>query len=279
MPHATAWSGPVKSDLAVWIAQLPDFELHSPLSDGQGDDHRPRAEKTDPASPEIAVFDHLRPDSFVRLDEFPAVLCREMPAVAAAAHGQVVARVLRADPARPWPHPPWRRRTAGTRISLLVAGTAWFELGDMGEESFSANDSWCLPAGLDHALLEASTDFELLEIEFPGPPNSRVEPLTVPEMLTLFATYSYRQTPIFGKRVAHSENLAGDPPLVRLDDRAQDGWARPWHLQEQGIQCAYLTRGAARLELKGRGVIDARAGTFWLQQARNTAVQSSQVNR
>lgn len=278
LPHNTSTS-PVNSDLAVWIAQIPDFELRPPPRNGYGVDQTLHAYTTGSPGSEIAVFDHLRPDSFVCLDEFPTLLCRDMPAVTAASHGQVVTRVLKANPMRPWPQPPWRRRTTGVRISLLISGTAWFDLAGIGEESFSANDSWCLPEGLDHALLEASTDFELLEIEFPGLPGSRVESSTVPEVLTLFATYSYRQTPVFGGRVDYTEGPPVAPPLVISDDRAHDGWARPWHLQEQGIQCAYLTRGAARLELNNRGIIDARAGTLWLQQAGRGTHQSCAENR
>lgn len=220
----------------------------------------------------ITVFDHPQPDSFVRLAEFPAVVCRDMPAVSAATRGQVIGRVLRADPARPWPHPPWRRRTRGYRLNLLVAGTAWFDLDGIGEESFSARDSWCLPSGLEYVLLEASTDFELLEIEFRVPAGC--DAAAIPEMVTLFATYSYRQPTLFGAEVTNSASDA--TPLVRLDDRAHDGWARPWHLQEQGIQCAYLTRGAVKLELKGRNAVDARAGTFWVQQARSAVPASGQ---
>lgn len=264
----------MSSDLAVWIAQLPDLELHVPCGSGHGSCQTERTDIPDEGGSEIAVFDHLRPDSFYRLDEFPAILCRDMPAVTAAAHGQVVARVLKADPARPWPHAPWSRRATGPRLSLLVAGTAWFDLAGVGEESFSANDSWCLPGGTDHVLLEASTDFEMLEIEFPGRPEACGASSAVPEMLTLFATYSYQHIPIFGQPSAHAESPIDAPPTVRLDDRAHNGWARPWHLQEQGIQCAYLTRGAARLEIKGRKIVDVRSGTFWLQHAEATAVQS-----
>ncbi|MGV0870603.1 hypothetical protein [Mycolicibacterium sp. XJ879] len=265
----------MESDLAVWIAQLPDFKLRRPCGgDGGGDGCFPLANPSELSGSEVTVFDHLRPDSFVRLVEFPALACRDMPAVAAATQGQVVGRVLRSDPARPWPQPPWRRRTRGFRLNLLVAGTAWFDLDGIGEESFSANDSWCLPGGIDYALLEASTDFELLEIEFLGAPGYRTT--AIPEMVTLFATYSYRQPTIFGERTEVTESPSAAAPLVKLDDRAHDGWARPWHLQEQGIQCAYLTRGAAKLELKGRSAVDARAGTFWVQQARSAVSESRQ---
>lgn len=260
----------MESDLAVWIAQLPDFELPRPREDGR---LQSAGQKAFPDSG-ITVFDHPRPDSFVRLAEFPAVVCRDMPTVAAATRGQVIGRVLRADPARPWPHPPWRRRTRGYRLHLLVAGTAWFDLDGIGEESFSASDSWCLPADLDYALLEASTDFELVEIEFRVP--SGYSAAAIPEMVTLFATYSYRQPTIFGGRTGVADSKRGATPLVELDDRAHDGWARPWHLQEQGVQCAYLTRGSVKLELKGRNAVDARAGTFWVQQARSAVSKSRQ---
>ncbi|MGV0794522.1 hypothetical protein [Mycolicibacterium sp. XJ1819] len=222
----------------------------------------------------MAVFDHLRPHSFVCVDEFPSILCREMTAVTAAAHGQVMARVLKANPARPWPQPPWRRRTAGARISLLIAGTVWFDLAGTGEESFSANDSWCLPAGLDHSLLEASSDLELLEIELPGPRGSSDPTSTIPEMLMLFASYSYRPIPRFAGPVhtEHPPTDTADPSAalsLRLDDSAPHGWAGcPWHLHDQGIQCGYLTSGSAHIDVEGLGVVDARPGTFWLQQAK-----------
>ncbi len=260
----------METDLAVWIAQLPDFELPRPCEDVPLHTAGPNTSR-DSA---ITVFDHSRPDSFVRLAEFPAVVCRDMPAVSAATRGQVIGRVLRADPARPWPHPPWRRRTRGYRLNLLVAGTAWFDLDGIGEESFSARDSWCLPSGLEYALLEASTDFELLEIEFRV--LAGCDAAAIPEMVTLFATYSYRQPTIFSARTEATNSASDATPLVRLDDRTHDGWARPWHLQEQGIQCAYLTRGAAKLELKGRNAVDARAGTFWVQQAKSSVPASSQ---
>lgn len=87
----------------------------------------------------------MRPDSLVDLNEFPTVVCRDMPAVTA-------------------------------------AGTAWIDLAGIGEEFFSANDSWCMPDGLGHELLEASSDFELLEIEIPVPPASRVVTSAIPEI-------------------------------------------------------------------------------------------------
>ncbi|ODQ96374.1 hypothetical protein [Mycolicibacterium holsaticum] len=229
----------------------------------------------------MAVFDHFRPHSFVCRDDFPAILCRDMTTVTAAAHGQVMARVLKANPVRPWPQPPWRRRTTGARISLLVAGTVWFDFAGIGEESFSANDSWCLPADLDHTLLEASSDLELLEIEFPVPPGSPDLNSAIPEMLMLFASYSYRPIPCFGKP-AHTEHppaQTADPGAalsLRLDDTAPSGWAGcPWHLHDQGIQCGYLTSGTARIDVEGLGVVDARPGTFWLQQARSALVPSA----
>lgn len=264
-------ASPLKSDVEVWIARLPGFELRPPRLNGD-----------DPSVSELAVFDHLSPHSFIRLDEFPAVLCRDMTALTEATHGQMVARVLKADPARPWPQPPWRRRTTGARFSLLVAGTAWFDLGGVGEESFSANDSWCLPDGLDHVLLEASTDFELLEIEFPVQPSAPVLTSTIPEMLMLYATYSHRPTPYFGMPAEATEGPLSEPadpgiaPPLRLDDKACSGWTGcPWHLHDHGVQCGYLTSGTAQIDADGVGVVDARPGTFWLQQSRHAPALSA----
>lgn len=261
-------ASPVKSDLEVWIARLPGLDLPLPVRNGYG------ADSTDLHGSGMAVFDHLRPDSFIQHEEFPAVLCREMTAVAAGSGGHVMARVLKANPALPWPQPPWRRRTAGARISLLVAGTVWFDIAGVGEESFSATDSWCLPASLDHTLLEASADFELLEIELPHPVGSPVAPSGIPEMLMLYGTYSYRPVPCYGKPTEHAEYPSAEPAepgtalSVRLDDSAPNGWAGcPWHLHDQGIQCGYLASGTARMNVEGLGVVDAGPGTFWMQQA------------
>src|SRR5690625_170914 len=154
---------PTESGLVVWITRLPGFQLRSDQAYGNGVDSSLASDSTLFPRSNLAVFDHPGPHSFVRLDEFPAVLCRDMTAVARASRGQVVARVLSANPAEPWPQPPWRRRTTGARVSLLVSGSVWFHLAGTGEESFSAKDSWYLPPGFDYALLEASSDFELLE--------------------------------------------------------------------------------------------------------------------
>ncbi|CAJ1500414.1 hypothetical protein [[Mycobacterium] burgundiense] len=275
----------LEPDLEVWIARLPEYELR-PSSSRHGDDDLADAAADDSPVPNIAVFDHWRPDSFVQLDEFPAVLCRDMAAVTAATNGQVEARVLKANPAHPWPQPPWRRRTTGARLCLLIAGTVWFDLAGIGEESFSAKDSWCLPGGLDHALLEASTEFELLEIELPVPPGPPSPASDVPEMLMLNATYNYRSVPLFGKPNEHPDYPRvemADPRsalALRLDDKECSDWAGcPWHLHDQGIQCGYLTSGTAHLDIEGLGLVDAQPGTFWLQQANARHLVRSAASR
>jgi hypothetical protein len=273
----------VESDLEVWIARLPGYQLRSTPSEGRDITDSPSpVGVTDSLASDVAVFDHLRPDSFVRDDQFPAVLRRDITAVSAHTHGQVIARVLRANPAREWPQPPWRRRTTGPRISLLLNGTVWFDLADFGEQAFSAHDSWSLPSGLDHALLEASCDFVLVEIELPVAASaSHAVDTTIPEMLMLYATYSYRAIPSFGKPATHRANAStgtADPSgtlSLKLDNKAPDAWAGcPWHLHERGIQFGYVTRGTARMEIEGIGVVDALPGTFWLQQARNELAPS-----
>lgn len=273
----------VEADLEVWIARLPGYQLRPNLSDGREfTDRPPPVGMTDSHASDVAVFDHLRPDSFVSDDQFPAVLRRDITTVSAHTHGQVIARVLRANPAREWPQPPWRRRTTGPRISLLLSGTVWFDFADFGEQAFSAHDSWSLPSGLDHALLEASCDFALLEIELPAAPGAkRAVDTTIPEMLMLYATYSYRAIPSFGKPVNHRANAPtetagpGGTLSLKLDDKAPDAWAGcPWHLHDRGIQFGYLTSGTARMEIEGIGVVDALPGTFWLHQARNELAPS-----
>lgn len=232
------------TEFDVWMAHLPGLSVRPHTHNGR-------------ETAEIAVLDQVGTDSFVPLEEFPPLLCREMPAVSAALDGRVVARVLRADPEQPWPHPPWSRRTTGVRISLLASGTAWFDLAGIGEESFSANDSWCLPGGFEYSLLEASTDFELLEIDFPdwlGEDGAT----DVPEVSTLFATYRWQPTQAFGG----AEAVTGPP--ATSEHRDDSRWVRPWRVRGRGIECAYLTGGAARLEVERLGVIDARSGTFWL---------------
>lgn len=274
-------ASPLNSDLEVWIARLPGFALRPAGSNGHLVDQLLGADSTKPPGSAMAVFDHLQPDSFVHLDEFPAVLCREMTTVTEASGGQVIARVLKANPERPWPQPAWPRRTSGARINLLIAGTVWFHIAGLGEESFSANDSWCLPASLDHALLEASSDFELLEIELPLASDSSAKTVAVPEMLMLYATYSYRPIPTFATAVEHSDYPSTESPspgnalALKLDRRAPSGWAGcPWHLHEAGVQCGYLASGSARMDVEGLGIVDAAPGTFWLQQATGVPTSS-----
>lgn len=243
----------MSSDLEVWIARLPEYELGTPTT-----------------SP--AAFAHLRDDSFVPHDECAAVLLREMPEIHKYTNGMVTARVLKANPDRDWPQPAWARRARGTRLSLLVSGNVWFEIDGVGEVSFSANDSWCVSAGVEDALLEASRDFELLEIEFEGHGASG-GPASPPadEMLLLYGTYRYRSIPRFGPGV---KGLAreGTGLSLSLRDDPPGGWAGcPWHLHERGVQFGYLTTGSAYIDIEGVGGIEAQPGTFWVQSAHTRA--------
>jgi len=247
----------MNSDLEVWIARLPKFELGRDGSDL-----------------DTAVFDHLQPNSFAVHPECAAVLLRDIGTVEKHTAGRVSAQVLRANPALSWPQPPWRRRTEGTRISLLVCGTAWFDIDGAGEESFSANDSWCVPEGVDHVLLEASSDFELLEIEFRAMAGDPATTPAVPDLLMLYGTYSYRSVPVLGGSAAGCHDQldrpdAGTALSLNLHDHPPTGWAGcPWHLHDEGVQCGYLTTGSAQIEVDRIGVVEAQAGTFWMQQAR-----------
>jgi hypothetical protein len=142
----------------------------------------------------------------------------------------------------------------------------------LGEESFSAHDSWSVPHGVRHALLEASSDLELLEIEFRGVAGNGPASTSM-EMLMLYGSYSYRAIPRFaGSPPAAGEVSnqigAGAALSLKLHDHPPTGWAGcPWHLHDEGIQCGYLTTGSARIDVEGLGVVEAQAGTFWLQQA------------
>lgn len=245
----------MNSDLEVWITRLPKYELQDIGSDF-----------------DTAVFDHLHSDSFVVHPDCAAALAREIDTVDKHTAGQVSARVLKANPALSWPQPPWRRRAEGTRISLLHSGTVWFDIAGVGEESFSTNDSWCIPDSIEHTLLEASSDFELLEIDFKSTPGgSSPGP---DEMLMLYGSYSYRPISRVGgpgpARHDRTDRLdAGAALSLNLHQHPPTGWAGcPWHLHEEGVQCGYLTAGSAQIEVEGAGVVEARAGTFWLQRAK-----------
>lgn len=249
-----------QSDVDVWIARLPTYEL---------------ASDRDEQPPKVAVFDHVRPDSFTGHRECAAVLLRDIAPVRRVTQGRVSAQVLTANPDMSWPHPVWRRHTEGMRISLLVSGTAWFDIDGVGEVSFSANDSWCLVDGVDHALLEASSDFELLEIELRGPIRSEHGPTVsaTADMYLLRGAYTYRPITQFG---GTRKPDGGTSAALRAGAAAQ-GSSRgnslvhvwdgcPWHLHDKGIQCGYVTAGSADIEAEGIGVIDAGPGTFWFQR-------------
>lgn len=250
-------------DLEVWITRLPKYELDCTGSGSA-----------------TAIFDHLHDDSFAVHPTFPAVLVREIAAVEKQTAGQVSARVLRANPAVSWPQPPWRRLTEGTHVSLLRSGTTWFDIDGFGEESFSTNDSWRIPTDVGHTLLEASSDFELLEIEFRGAQGETTTSPLPDEVLMLYGSYSYRPIASLGGSTPVADDGtqplgAGNALSLKLHNHPPAGWAGcPWHLHDEGIQCGYLTTGSAHIEVEGVGLVEAKAGTFWLQQARSSAAHT-----
>jgi quercetin dioxygenase-like cupin family protein len=257
----------MESDVEVWVARLPNFGL-----DRAGPESPAIPESAREPGNEVAAFDYPRPDSFVTHPECRAVLIRDMHAVRTYTKGRASSRVLKANPDVPWPQPPWRRHTTGTRISLLVRGTAWFDIDGAGEVAFSANDSWCLTRGVGHGLLEASSDFELLEIELAGAGEGGVKDDATPdgEMYMLYGSYSYRPITRFGGHEPPAHGATAAAPDLPADERISpllhvwDGY--PWHFHDHGIQCGYVTSGSARIEVQGFGIVDADPGTFWFQQ-------------
>lgn len=214
----------------------------------------------------VAALDQLAAQSFAPHPECSAVMLRQLGATVEFGDDIFSARVLKANSETPWPHPAWWRRSSGSLISLLVSGTAWFDIAGVGEVSVSAKDSWSLAAGVDHALLEASSDFQLLEIELEDRGHWPLEGVSIFQ-----GKYSYRPVTHFVATIRNESNRSarrniGDPPFVSLPDnpdRVWDGW--PWRVTENTLQFGYITAGSAPIALEGIGVVDAEPGTFWYQ--------------
>lgn len=217
----------------------------------------------------VAKVDQLRPESFVPHPDYPAVMLRRLGTSREFCPDSISARVLKANPEMSWPQPAWWRRSKGTLISLLVSGTAWFDIAGVGEVSVSSKDSWSLAKGVDYALLEASSDFHMLEIELGDIGEQQRWPLD--GLSTFQGKYSYRPVTHFVGRTRQGTNGPartnfGDPPFVSLPDNLHRVWdGCPWRITDHTIQFGYITAGAATIELEGIGVVDADLGTFWIQ--------------
>lgn len=232
-----------------------------------------------PRSPEMTLFtpdmfDHLTPQSFVAHPAFPGLLLRDIKTSERMTAGRVLARVLKADPAATFDPAGYRFEVAGPKISVLVSGSARFDIEGLGEVEFTPQDSWTVPAGNQQRLAGISPDFELLELEFPNMTSVTAGTAARADMVARYGSDSYRPVAGFDGAVerhlgslrtetdggAHAIMLRGNPPHV------WDG--SPWHMHHQEIQVAYMTKGTADFEFEGVGIVHTEAGAFWFQQPR-----------
>ncbi|MDX1488863.1 MAG: cupin domain-containing protein [Acidiferrobacterales bacterium] len=54
------------------------------------------------------------------------------------------------------------------QMNYVLKGWCRFEFDGHGEQMFEAGDAWLQPPRIEHALLEFSDDFEVLEIVMPA---------------------------------------------------------------------------------------------------------------
>ena len=64
----------------------------------------------------------------------------------------------------------WGRHDAELRLWFVTAGAATLRVDGRPEVHLGADDAVAVPAGVDHALVACSDDFELLEVTFPAIP-------------------------------------------------------------------------------------------------------------
>lgn len=85
-----------------------------------------------------------------------------------ATNGMVTALVHRAKGPSPKDVRVPHYHTVQFQMNYVLKGWCRFEFEGEGEHHFEAGDAWLQPPGIQHALLEFSEDFEVLEIVMPA---------------------------------------------------------------------------------------------------------------